>query len=448
MRLLSKRRLLLAATLVFVAAAAAMGSQALAGGKEAPGAAKGLGQLSGLLPRDHLTTESAIQVDLSKETVRLPLYKGVAYKGTPNEETVWYVLLDASDAGLAHDLGVNYAPKLANIGIGDPEAVQTVTLESPTPDQNKFGQAVVDFQGAPDFSPTRIAQPGPNGFPLANFQPGAVAGPGYSPFIRVAGSDVVYNAPIVATGDGPFDVTHHTNTGDRVLGVHIAPPSPPGQYLESYADLLFVKGFDAGQPILYLSTDAGQPLTSVLERSTYVPALDKAAYNGGDDFLGSARERLFGFINGQTGADNKQAQGFVHLIKDGHASEDASAGNTALINALRHGGDLLNVFGDFPTLSDPRHADAYSPLWDAQLGLWTDKAIKEGLNTRQIDEVQVFNLAATRPDLLTGINPATGQPAPYGASGVDINCAVIGFTAKAPTANLADPVPDSQFPPR
>ena len=38
-----------------------------------------------------------------------------------------------------------------------------------------------------------------------------------------------------------------------------------------------------------------------------------------------------------------------------------------MIDALRNGGDLLNVFGDFPTLADPRHADAYSPLWDAQL---------------------------------------------------------------------------------
>src|SRR5207302_7656260 len=176
--------------------------------------------------------------------------------------------------------------------------------------------------------------------------------------------------------------------------------------------------------------------------------LDRAAYNGGDDFLGSARERLFGFINGQTGADNKEAQGFVHLIKDGHASEDASAGNTALIEALRTGGDLLNVFGDFPTLTDPRHAQAYSPLWDAQLGLWTAKAVKAGLNKRQIDENQVFNLAATRPDLLTGVDPATGKPKAYGSAGVDINCAVIGFTAKAPTANLAAPVPGSQFPPR
>jgi hypothetical protein len=212
--------------------------------------------------------------------------------------------------------------------------------------------------------------------------------------------------------------------------------------------MLFVKGFDAGQPIVYLSTDAGQPLTAVLERSTYVPALNNASFNGGDDFLGSARERLFGFINGQTGAGNAQAQGFRHLVLDGYAADDASAGNTAMINALRNGGDLLNVFGDFPTLVDPRHSAAYSPLWDAQLGLWTQKAISAGLDTRQIDENQVFNLAATRPDLLTGVNPATGQPEPYGSDGVDINCAVIGFTAKAPTANLAAPAPLSQFPPR
>ena len=101
----------------------------------------GLGQLSGLLPRDHLTTESAIQVDLSNETVRLPLYKGEAYG-----KTAWFILLDASDVGLAHDLGVNYAPKLANIGIGCPACVQTVTLDSPTPAQNPFGQALVHFR--------------------------------------------------------------------------------------------------------------------------------------------------------------------------------------------------------------------------------------------------------------------------------------------------------------
>ena len=181
-----------------------------------------------------------------------------------------------------------------------------------------------------------------------------------------------------------------------MLGLHIAGPSKPGQFAESWVDILFVKGFDAGQPIVYLSTGAGQPLTTVLERATYVPALNNASVNGGDDFLGSARERLFGFINGQTGAANPQAQGFQHLVLDGHVSQDASAGNTTLISALRRGGDLINVFGDFPTLKDPRHADAYSPLWDAQLGLWTPKAIREGLDKRQIDEVQMLAGGAGR----------------------------------------------------
>jgi hypothetical protein len=78
------------------------------------------GPVIGPAAPDHLTLESAIQVNLSKETVRLPLYPGTA-----NGQKVWYVLLDASDAGLAHDLGVNYAPKLANIAISGPAAVQT-----------------------------------------------------------------------------------------------------------------------------------------------------------------------------------------------------------------------------------------------------------------------------------------------------------------------------------
>ncbi len=384
---------ILLALAVLLLAIAWYGSPPAKADEGTSGETHGLGQLSGLLPRSNLVLESALQVDLSKETVRLPLYKGTA-----NGQTVWFILTEASDAGLAKNSGLNYAPKLANIAISCAACVQTVTLDSPTPDANKFGPAVVHFQGAPDFTPMRTLVPGPNGFPPASFSPGAVAGPGYSPFIRIDGSAVVYNAPIVATGNGPFDVTTHTNTGDRVLGIHIAPPSPPGQFLESWVDLLLVKGFG---------------------------------------------ERLFGFINGQTGADNPQSQGFQHIVLDGHAAEDASATNTALINALRNGGDLLNVFGDFPTLKDPRHADAYSPLWDAQLGQWTQKAIDEGFNKRQIDENVVFNLAATRPDLITGPGGA-----PYGSVGIDINCAVIGFTNLAPTANLVAPVPNSQFPPR
>jgi hypothetical protein len=58
--------------------------------QDPPGAATGLGQTSGLLPRDHLTLESALQVDLSQDTVRLPLYPG---KG-PNGQKAWFTLLE------------------------------------------------------------------------------------------------------------------------------------------------------------------------------------------------------------------------------------------------------------------------------------------------------------------------------------------------------------------
>jgi hypothetical protein len=416
-----------------------------------PGEAKGLGQLSGILPASKLTLPSTIEVNLSKEYARLPIYPGIAYAGTPRAEKVWYILEDASTEGAADDLGVNFAPKLANMAIDCPKCVQTVHLVNLPASKNHFGPAPISFAGAPNFSPTRIAIPGPDGFPLAKFQPGAVAGPGYSPFIRIAGSDTIYNAPIVATGNGPYDVVHHTNTSDRVLGIHIGrspADSPSGSFSESWADMLFVKGFDGGKPIVYLSTDAGQPLSAVLERSTYVPALNDASCNGCDDFLGSARERLFSFVNGQTGVNNPQAQGLQHFAEDGMMSVDASQANTKFINALRYGGDALNVFGDFPTLLSPRHADAYSPLWDDQLALWTPKAVKAGLNKRQIEENEVLNLAFSRPDLLTGINLATGKPTLYGSVGVDIDCAVIGYTATAPKTPGPPNLPGSQFPPR
>src|SRR5215211_6855175 len=77
-----------AAAAVAIAVSAVTATQALGGSDDPPGAASGLGQLSGLLPRDHLTLESAIQVDLARESVRLPLYQGRA-----GGKTVWFVLL-------------------------------------------------------------------------------------------------------------------------------------------------------------------------------------------------------------------------------------------------------------------------------------------------------------------------------------------------------------------
>ena len=92
------------------------------------------------------------------------------------------------------------------------------------------------------------------------------------------------------------------------------------------------------------------------------------------------------------------------------------------------------------------------PLSDADRdgGFWWELSMRQvevsrtlvfggGCHARAFFENVVFKLADQRPDLLTGGNPATGQPQPYGSAGVDINC--------APTANLAPPAPNSQFPP-
>ena len=60
-----------------LAIAAGAGTAASAAPARATAAKAGnLGQTSGLLPRNKLTEESALQVNLSKETVRLPLYPG------------------------------------------------------------------------------------------------------------------------------------------------------------------------------------------------------------------------------------------------------------------------------------------------------------------------------------------------------------------------------------
>jgi len=416
-----KKRLLLAgaAALALLAPAGLAGhnrASASAALSPARGAAP---QGDQFLPTSKIALKSALFVDLTRNIVRLPLHKGT-FHGAP----VWYIITDASDFGLAHDLNVNYAPKLANIPIGCPACVQTVTLT--TPPGNRFDEAVVTFQGVPDFAPRRILNPGKMGFPPVQAQPGAVGDAHYSPFIRIQGSPAVYNASIVATGAGPFDVLHHANTGERVIAIKTTHTATA----PAYVDELLVHGSDAGQPILYLNPEASDPVAATYERTTYVPLLNKAAFLGGDDFLGSARERIFVFANGQTGLHNPQAQG---------ENNAGLTGGPLDANARTYKGiaDPFNVQGDWPTLADPRHANAYSPLWDVQLGQWTPKVILTHKNLRQTDENTILRLAVEHPDLLTG-----PMGAPYGSVGFIVNCPVIGFTNKQPTGSIGK---DPQF---
>ena len=147
------------------------------------------------IPHSEFTVSSAISVDSTTHTGVLPLHRGTA-----DGKTVWYIITDASNAGLAKKFGVNYSPSLASIG------------DAATQRATRNADGTYAFEGAPDFSPTRSYVPSATGFPPSSAAPGATADALYSPFVRVQGLAGVLNAPIVATGDGPFDVTTHANT--------------------------------------------------------------------------------------------------------------------------------------------------------------------------------------------------------------------------------------------
>ncbi len=209
------------------------------------------------LPRGNFVITSTLRIDMTKDTATLPLHKG-----TFNGMGVYYVITDASDQQAARTLGVNFAPRLAVITKGCPGCAETVSSTSPT-----LGKGEVTFTGVPDFQGSRILAPGPKGFPHAKVQPGGAGDLHYSPFVKIAGSPIVYNASVVAVGGPPYDVTKHTNTADRVLAIDTK---------KMTVDLLVVQAYAYGKRILYLSSEASEPLTASLERATFTPGRPRA----------------------------------------------------------------------------------------------------------------------------------------------------------------------------
>ena len=378
------------------------------------------------LDKDQQTIASALRVDLTRDFATLPLHKGTA-----NGETVWYVITDTSDVGMARQLGINHAPKLRNAPRDCPACVQEVKTSDPV-----LGDALVQFQGAPDFSLDRTLTPGANltPFPPKSFTVGAMAGAGYSPYVRVKGhGDVVFNAPIVATGEGPFDVTTHTNTHDRTLGIDTE---------KMTTDHLFVRGFANGRPIAYLSFDSSDAFTATVERSTFVPALaDLQFQNGGDgpardDRADSARASIFTFANAMigleifppaTGATDGpgRSQGLTHALSFPIVGRDAAVANPAVLDGLRRGGDVSNIFSDMPKNVGNSNPREYSPAWDLQVGVYSDAAVAAGENGLQTDAENVLALAAQ------GVVTAPGG-LQFGSANIIINCPALAFLDGAP----------------
>ena len=101
----------------------------------------------------------------------------------------------------------------------------------------------------------------------------------------------------------------------------------------------------------------------------------------------------FVFTNGPTGSNNPQRQGLNSAIADGRSP--------------------LNILGGIPTI-----ATDYSPLWDMNLGEWTQAAIDNGYRSRLIEEFQI--LGFVEQGWVTGPG---GEP--YGSVGIIVNCPIV-----------------------
>jgi hypothetical protein len=317
-------------------------------------------------------------VNMNESTITLPLYQG-SIRGSG--ETVWYILTDTTDKGNADALGLNWSPKLANSA----PAARVATLLS---------NATLEFHsGTVDFSPEHRITPGgdaSNPFPPSEAQPGSIGDSDYSPLAVVenAGGHI-YNAPIVAFGVDASEINFCDGNPDYSL-VHDKVVSICSS--EGTVTIELTSGFSFARPVLYLSTEASVPLAAALERATLAPKLVNIA-TGRDDSAFSAAERIFVFANGPTGQGNPQRQG--------------------LNSALMGEGSPLNVLGGIPTI-----ATDYSPLWDINLGVWTEEAINNGYRSRLTEEFAILGFA--EEGWITGLGGGE-----YGSVGMVVNCPIV-----------------------
>jgi hypothetical protein len=318
-------------------------------------------------------------IDHDAGTITLPLYRGQMTSG----ETVWYVITDTNDEANAAALGLNFSAKLSYADVGS--AVRPAVLN------NDF--TVTFERGTVDFSPVHSVTPGeaPNYFPPAAFQPGAVGDADYSPLMKLTNAGgYIYNAPIVA-----FNVDADTlntfcegNADHSILHDKVISICPEA----GTVTLEMTLGFSFARPVWYLSLDASVDLAAAMEVVTLAPGLTSIPV-GADDSFSSAVERIFPVVNGPTGIENPQRQGF----------------NSALAGE----GGPLNTLGGIPTI-----ATDYSPLWDLNPVVWTEEAINSGYRSRVTEEF--FILGLVERGWLTGLGGGE-----FGSVGIIVNCPVV-----------------------
>jgi hypothetical protein len=114
-------------------------------------------------------------------------------------------------------------------------------------------------------------------------------------------------------------------------------------------------------------------------------------------------------------------QGLRYAALDGGLALPATAADAPALRAS------MNVFGSFPTGPD---AESYTPLWSANVGMWTAGAVAAREVTRLTSPREFTNAAAR--GLLTAPDGA-----PFGPVGVAVNCPVVAYLESAPVTSAA-----------
>ncbi|GAQ85517.1 hypothetical protein KFL_002390090 [Klebsormidium nitens] len=323
-------------------------------------------------------------------------------------EQEWYVLTDTSDFQNAAALGLNPSAKLT-YGNAPGAARQATLLNDGT---------LLFASGMVDFSPVHNIVPGdaPNYFPPKNVTAGSKGDENYSPlFVLTNGGGHVYNGPIIA-GDvtaaqlSPFCGGIPTNMMAEAYAmmhdkiVSICPDGDGGN-----VTLKLTPGFSFGKPVLYHSLEGSAALPAALELATEAPALTNLVV-GMDDGAFSAVERLFTTTNGYTNGDINVAQlNSTNGLEENHPLRQ---GLNSAVRGDSSGAGPLNILGGIPTV-----ATDYSPLWDLNVGQWTDYAVKNYYRTQIRDEFTY--LGNVQQGFITGPGGA-----PFGSSGFIVNCPI------------------------
>lgn len=321
----------------------------------------------------------------SAPVVDLPLRTGTAAG-----HSIFYVITDASTQSAAAELGVNFTPKLANAA--NTAGVQMSSSNDPT---------AISVPAGVDFSSTHVLVPGPNGFPPAQAQAGAVGDPGYSPLVQLP-DGVVLNAEQI--GDGTTtDVSDKAHWADKVASLDT------DTHIVSYN---ITNGCYEDQSVHYTSFDSSNPVAAAIEDVTLAPQLDGVPspdcgtndINATPPFIapGCAREDLIAFINGQTGRDNVQRQGENAAILDQESP--------------------LNILEDVPNNGGQFN---YSPMWDIHFLRW-DSSVPLSSRVRQTDFARAEALVGTQAQSITPSGAASNT---FQSAGFVVNCPLISIFA-------------------